>query len=68
MGNRLRTGLVLTVTLVWAANAVAPIFVKGYEPPAELNVAFMAVLGILTGASGRPPSDKNDNNGRSGAV
>ena len=48
MSNRLRSVVIGIVTAVWAANFTAPIFVKNYEPSPELNVAFMAIIGILT--------------------
>lgn len=53
----------IVVTVVWAANFVAPIFVKGYTPAPELNVAFMAILGILTATANTrkpPPSGDGD--------
>ena len=48
MNNRLRTIIIVMVSSVWAANFIAPIFQQGYKPPTELNVAFMAVVGIIT--------------------
>lgn len=62
MSNRTRTLLIAIVTIVWAANFTAPIFVKDYKPSPELNVAFMAILGILTGSFKRG----NDNDGGDG--
>lgn len=56
MDPHLRTALIVVVTLVWAANFTAPIFVVGYTVKPEINVVFMAILGVLT-ASGVPPSD-----------
>lgn len=44
----MRTVLIGVVAFVWAANFTAPIFVKGYEPPEGVHVAFMAIVGILT--------------------
>ena len=55
MGNRLRTAVILTVASVWAANMIAPIFIKGYEASPELSVAFMAILGLLTAGYRKPP-------------
>lgn len=46
--NRVRTALITVITLVWAANFLAPIFKADYQPPAEINLAFMGVVGILT--------------------
>ncbi len=48
MGNKLRSVVIGIVTAVWAANFTAPIFVKDYTPSPELNVAFMAIIGVLT--------------------
>jgi hypothetical protein len=42
-------------------NFCAPIFVKDYAPTPELNVAFMAVLGVLL-------ATKNDNNDSDGTA
>lgn len=55
MPARLRTAIIVLVAVVWAANFTAPIFVKDYEPAPELNVAFMAIIGVLT-ASGKKDS------------
>lgn len=46
------------VTAVWAINFTAPVFVKDYAPSPELNVAFMAIIGVLT-ASYRLDKDKD---------
>lgn len=59
MSNRVRTILIVVVTVVWGINMLAPIVVKDYTPASELNVAFMAVLGVLT-ASYRKKDDDND--------
>lgn len=48
MSNRLRSAIIVIVAIVWAANFTAPIFVKDFKPAPELNVAFMAIIGILT--------------------
>jgi hypothetical protein len=42
----LRDVILLIVTLTWAANLVAPIWSRDYKPPAELNGAFMAIVGV----------------------
>lgn len=47
MTNNVRTGLVILVALVWAINFTAPVFVEGFKPVPELNVAFMAIVGVL---------------------
>lgn len=48
MSDRLRTAVIVLVAIVWAANFTAPIFVRDYKPAPELNVAFMAIIGVLT--------------------
>jgi hypothetical protein len=63
LSNRLRTILIVVVTLVWALNFTAPIFVKDYKPAAELNVAFMAILGVLTASYNRHPSSNSGSTG-----
>lgn len=50
-----RNGIILIVAVVWGANFIAPIFVKGYSPAPELNVAFMAIIGALTQIKTREP-------------
>jgi hypothetical protein len=62
VSNRTRTLLIAIVTCVWALNFTAPIFVKDYKPAPELNVAFMAILGILTSSYRR--GDDNDGGNR----
>lgn len=57
MHPRLKAGLIVTVTFVWAMNFTAPIFVEDYKPSPELNVAFMAILGLITAT----PANKNGN-------
>ena len=49
MSNRVRSLLISVVAFVWAANFVAPIVIRGYEPPTEVHLVFMAVLGLLLG-------------------
>lgn len=53
MPNSLRTVVIVIVALVWAVNFTAPIFVKDYTPTPELNVAFMAIMGVLTASYNR---------------
>lgn len=52
MNDRVRKVVILVVTLVWAANFLAPLWIKDFKPPVELNVAFMGIIGYLT-AGGR---------------
>lgn len=48
MNNTVRTVVIMIVASVWAINFTAPIFVTDYKPSPELNVAFMAIIGVLT--------------------
>lgn len=63
MSNKLRSVVIGIVTAVWAMNFTAPIFVKDYTPSPELNVAFMAIIGVLTASykmdkqHSQPPQD-----------
>ncbi len=60
MSNRVRTLLIVVVSCVWALNFTAPIFVKDFKPAPELNVAFMAILGVLTSTYRREGDNKKD--------
>ena len=48
------------ITMVWAMNFTAPIFVKNYTPAPELNVAFMAILGMITAVPKRNGNGDSD--------
>ena len=48
MNNTVRTVVIMIVAAVWAINFTAPVFVSDYKPSPELNVAFMAIIGVLT--------------------
>lgn len=58
MNNAVRTVVITIVTAVWAVNFTAPIFVADYKPSPELNVAFMAIIGVLTASYRLEKSDK----------
>lgn len=47
MPRRIRTGLIVAVTGVWAANFVAPLVIPGYEPAPELTAGLGLILGAL---------------------
>lgn len=61
MNNKLRTALITVITLVWAANFTVALFKPAYKPPAEVNLPFMAVVGVLTATY-----QKNNSNGGKG--
>ncbi len=58
MNNGVRTVVISIVTAVWAINFTAPIFVTDYTPSPELNVAFMAIIGVLTASYKLESKDK----------
>ena len=62
MTNKLRSVVIGIVTAVWAMNFTAPIFVSDYEPSPELNVAFMAIIGILTASYRMDKQQHEDDN------
>lgn len=61
MNNAIRTVVITIVTAVWAVNFTAPIFVPDYKPSPELNVAFMAIIGVLTASYRLEKADKQQN-------
>ncbi len=60
MNNTVRTIVITIVTAVWAINFTAPIFVSDYKPSPELNVAFMAIIGVLTASYKLEKNDKQE--------
>ncbi|GGF39224.1 hypothetical protein [Williamsia phyllosphaerae] len=42
--------LVSIVTVVWAGSLILDAFVKSYDPPATISLAFMAVVSALLGS------------------
>jgi hypothetical protein len=46
--NRLRTALITMISVVWAVNFMMPLLRPTYKPPAEINLAFMGIVGLLT--------------------
>lgn len=47
MSEKLRTIVIVIVTVAWALNVTVPIFVKDYEPIPELSAAFMGLVGLI---------------------
>lgn len=64
MDNRIRTALIALISVVWAVNFIAPVFRPAYKPPAEINLAFMGVVGILTATYQK--NGKNDKKDKEG--
>lgn len=46
MSQRYKDIIIGLVAVVWAVNVSAPIFVHGFKSSAEVNAAFMAVVGV----------------------
>lgn len=44
---RLLAGITVVVTLAWVVSFLAPIFVPHYNPPQEINVVMMAIVGLF---------------------
>jgi len=65
MPDRLSNAIIILVAVVWAANFIAPIFMSGFEPKPELNVAFMAILGVLTASKNRKRDEGSKGGGKS---
>lgn len=42
-----RYTIIVVVSLVWAANYTAPVFIKDYVPNEQLNIAFMTIIGLM---------------------
>jgi hypothetical protein len=59
---RTRTVVIAVVTAVWAANFIAGVAVKGYQPSESINGIFMAIVGGLfaLGAKGGTHSSNGD--------
>lgn len=60
MNNQVRLALISLVSVVWAVNMLAPIFVKGYEPQEGVHVAFMAVVGVLTAGYNKEKKEEGE--------
>lgn len=58
MPNSLRTAVIIVVAAVWAINFTAPVIHPDYHPAQELNVAFMAIMGVLTASYQRDDEKK----------
>jgi hypothetical protein len=65
IGRRARTVVIGVVVTVWAANFVAGVFVKGYEPDQGINGVALAVIGGLF-ALGKKDQNSNDSGNNSG--
>ena len=60
---RLFAVLAMVVTVAWLIGVLAPIWRPGYQPPPELNLVMMAVVGIFVSLynKARNPNDDRSN-------
>lgn len=61
--SRLRNGIIILVSTVWAANFGAGFLVEGYEPDQAINAVFMAIVGGLFALERRDKSNGDDDKG-----
>lgn len=58
---KLKNGIIVVVTGVWAVNFLAGLVVSKYEPDQAINAIFMAIVGGLFALGAR--DDKGDDGG-----
>jgi hypothetical protein len=63
LSDRLANAIIVVVTIVWAANLGAGIFVHGYQPLESVNAVFMAVVGGAFALKQRSKDDKPGGDG-----
>lgn len=63
MSNRIRSAIIVFISLIWAATFTAPIFVKGYTAPAEVHIIFMTIIAVLV-QTNNGGGNQNDNEPR----
>lgn len=59
LSPRVRTGIVMGVSILWGASTARNLIDPGYTPDPSLNAAFALVLGIAFGL-GKKTEDKDD--------
>jgi len=58
MPPRLANAVIITTTVIWAANFLLQFVIPGYKPDITLNGVFMAVVGgTLALSRKKPPND-----------
>lgn len=62
MSKRTRTVVIGIVALVWGVNYTAPIWIEGYEPNEQLNIAFMTIIGVLFNLKRKAKDEEIDDN------
>lgn len=63
MSNRIRSALIVFISLIWAANFTAPIFIKEYVALPEVHIIFMTIVALLVKTS-NGGDDQNGNEPR----
>jgi hypothetical protein len=58
--NRLRWGIVISITVVWLINFFAGLLVDSYEPDQAINGIFMGTVGIVLAAGSRNKEANGD--------
>lgn len=60
--TRLLTAVTVIVTLAWAVTFLAPLVRSDYDPPQEVNIVMMAVVGLFVQLllKVRNPKDSED--------
>ncbi|GAA2554872.1 hypothetical protein GCM10010423_65060 [Streptomyces levis] len=63
MRDKIMNAVLVVVTLVWALNFAADVFVSEYKPAPEINAIFMGIVGAIFAASGREAGSRDDRSG-----
>jgi len=53
LNPKIKNGIIIVVTMVWATNFASGLFLKDYEPDQTINAIFMAIVGGLFALGGR---------------
>jgi hypothetical protein len=57
----IRNAILIIVTSVWAANMIAPLWIKDYHSDPEISAIFMATVGTIYAFSAKnSKSDKDE--------
>ena len=59
--NKLRWTLITLITIVWAINFVAGLFIRDYEPDPSIGSIFMGTVGVMLAMGSRGNGDKTTN-------
>lgn len=58
--NWLLYGIVIAITVVWAASFVGTLVIESYKPPAEINLLFTSIAGgLILGGRGKGKDDSD---------